>query len=62
MDCQMPVMDGWEATRELRKLMLKNEMPIIPIVGLTAFTSSSDISECFRSGMTEVLHKPLDIA
>lgn len=36
-------MDGWTATKKLFDMMLSNEIPKIPIVGLTAFTSSEDI-------------------
>ena len=61
MDCSMPVMDGWETTREINRMIARNEIPLIPVVGLTAFTSSVDIAECFKSGMADVLHKPLDI-
>ena len=57
----MPVMDGWETTREIRKMISQHEIPSIPVVGLTAFTSSVDIAECFKSGMADVLHKPLEI-
>lgn len=39
----MPIMDGWEATENLKRLMKKDKLPNIPIVGLTAFTSNQDI-------------------
>ncbi len=55
----MPVMDGWEATRKLKRMMKNFEIPYIVIIGLTAFTSSNDIEKCFLSGMDDVLHKPL---
>ena len=51
----MPVMDGWETTKEIRRMILRNELTLISIVGLTAFTSSSDINECFKAGMVDVL-------
>jgi CheY-like chemotaxis protein len=51
MDIQMPVMDGYEATKELRKLMDDKTIPFIPIVAITAFPDEKD--RCLTSGMTE---------
>lgn len=40
----MPIIDGWQATIRLREMMVKEKtIPTIPIIGLTAFTSSADI-------------------
>jgi PAS domain S-box-containing protein len=52
MDCQMPEMDGYEAT------MLIKEKSSIPIIALTAGAMSEDIKRCFDSGMDDYLHKP----
>lgn len=41
--------------------MINKNIPRIPIIGLTAFTSNDDIARCMASGMNEVLHKPLQI-
>lgn len=38
-----------------------NLIPKIHIVGLTAFTNTDDIENCIRSGMSDVLHKPLNL-
>ena len=59
MDCQMPVMDGFEATRILTRKMKLGELPRIPIVGCTAFNGQDKLSECLRSGMEEVISKPV---
>jgi len=59
MDCSMPVMDGFEATRELREKMERQEIGERPIIGCTAFTAEQKIQECLDSGMDEVLSKPL---
>jgi signal transduction histidine kinase/CheY-like chemotaxis protein len=56
MDCQMPGMDGLEATRRIRAE--KGESPVI--VALTAFTEESQRRACMDAGMNEFLTKPVD--
>ena len=53
MDIQMPVMDGLEATRELRKLN-----PGIPVIAITAFVHSTDKQRCIDAGCNDFLSKP----
>ncbi|OFC71173.1 ATP-binding protein [Alteromonas confluentis] len=55
MDVQMPVMDGYEATRRIREKGL-NELPII---GLSANAMKEDHSQALENGMTDYLTKPL---
>ncbi len=57
MDCQMPVMDGFEATRRIRAT--ESTGTRIPIVALTANASSSDRKACLDAGMDEHLAKPV---
>ncbi len=57
MDIQMPIMDGYTATRQIREqLQLKH----IPIIAVTAHTMSSDQDACFQAGMNAHLSKPID--
>lgn len=56
MDCQMPVMDGLEATRRLREKFSKEELPIVAV---TANALSSDRMRCLNVGMNDYLMKPV---
>lgn len=59
MDCQMPVMDGFEATREIRRLEGGNSH--IPIIAMTANVMQSDRQQCMDAGMDDFIGKPLDV-
>ncbi|WP_198263116.1 ATP-binding protein [sulfur-oxidizing endosymbiont of Gigantopelta aegis] len=74
MDCQMPVMDGYQATREIRKQEAEknnseingsekgsNEEKSIPIIALTANAMDGEQDNCYAAGMDQFLTKPIDI-
>jgi CheY-like chemotaxis protein len=60
MDLMMPVMDGLEATRNIRKNDKETESKNI-IIGLTANTYDADRDKCLKEGMDEYMTKPFDI-
>lgn len=57
MDLSMPVMDGWEATRQLRLLKETRE---IPIVGLSAHCHDEPLELAIRAGCNDCISKPVD--
>jgi len=62
MDCQMPVMDGYQATKELREMMKAGEIDSYPIIALTANNRDEDHEKlCEEVGMSGHLAKPLQI-
>ncbi|RJP86606.1 MAG: response regulator [Desulfobacteraceae bacterium] len=59
MDIEMPVMDGLEATRQIRKWEQENHKPKTPVFALTAHAFSEQKKKCFEAGCTGFLSKPL---
>ncbi|MGC4074677.1 MAG: PAS domain S-box protein [Nibricoccus sp.] len=59
MDCQMPEMDGYEATRRLREGQAEGADVSTPVIALTAYALAGDRARCLAAGMNEYVTKPL---
>ena len=58
MDMHLPVMDGWEVTRELKAAQ---DTAAIPIIALTAKAMRDDQEKCLAAGANDYIAKPLDV-
>jgi PAS domain S-box-containing protein len=62
MDCEMPEMDGYEATRHIRAPETEVRNPQVPIIAITADAMAGDREKCLQAGMNDYLAKPLELA
>lgn len=60
MDIQMPIMNGFEATKNIRQLP-RSDSSTVPIITMTANTFNEDVETAFKSGMNAFLSKPIDV-
>jgi len=61
MDIEMPVLDGFETTRELRRREIASDRPGTPIIALSADAMAENRDMAFQVGMDEFLTKPIEI-
>ncbi|AUM12614.1 7TM diverse intracellular signaling domain-containing protein [Ketobacter alkanivorans] len=60
MDCEMPVMDGYEATRKMRAFEIEHHLKAKPIIALTAHALPEHAAKASKSGMNSHIAKPVD--
>jgi polar amino acid transport system substrate-binding protein len=58
MDCQMPVMDGYEATRAIRGM---EDFAELPVIAMTASVRQTDVNDALAAGMDDHIPKPIDV-
>jgi len=59
MDINMPVMDGYQATKEVHKMIENEEIEDVTVIGVTAYIAWEKIEKGYSSGMAEILTKPV---
>jgi len=60
MDIQMPELDGFSASQQIQKILENHKQPEVPIIAITAHTTTHSREKCMRAGMVDYLAKPID--
>ena len=60
MDCDMPVMNGYQASLELTKQSQAGKIPKTLVVACTAYITEEEIQKCYESGMVDYIRKPVE--
>lgn len=61
MDCLMPLLDGYDATRRIRDMETQARKPAVPIIAVTANALPGDMEKCVSAGMDDYISKPFKI-
>lgn len=61
MDCHMPHMDGFTATRKIREGVAGGRFQAVPIIAMTTTATDDDRDRCLAAGMNDCLNKPIDV-
>jgi PAS domain S-box-containing protein len=61
MDCHMPVLDGYQATKKIREMKFANNSSKIPIIAITAGAMKGDRERCLAAGMDDYIAKPIHV-
>ncbi|WP_299075200.1 ATP-binding protein [uncultured Paraglaciecola sp.] len=60
MDCQMPILNGYDASRKIRQGTVNKQYKTIPIIAMTANAMLGEKEKCFEAGMSDYTTKPID--
>jgi CheY-like chemotaxis protein len=61
MDLMMPLMDGFESAKEIRKIEKEEKRKFTPIIAFTANTLNNDYNKCIENGMNYLMEKPFSV-